>query len=297
MNSNPARGGTKSQRHTEPFHVLPWTRPRMIGAIEDPFFLKLLLAFGVGGLMVTLATVAAERLGSKMGGLVGGLPTMVATSLFFIGYAQTPQTASDATSTIPLIMGFNGIFLVIYVILAKKGAWVGMLGALVLWFALAWAVLFLRIDSFATSLLIFILSLIGTYHLLENRFRLPSTGRLSIRYTPFQIISRALFSGSVVSAAVYLSKVGGPIWGGVVAPFPTVYISTLIIMAKSKGAEFSRRIAKSLLVSGMINVVVYASAVRFLYPLFNLALGTLLSLAITAASAYGTYWFMKNKMR
>jgi hypothetical protein len=169
--------------------------------------------------MVTLATVAAERLGSKMGGLVGGLPTMVATSLFFIGYAQTPQTASEATSTIPLIMGFNGIFLVIYVILARKGAWVGMSGALVLWLVLAWAVLFLRIDSFPTSLLIFILSLIGAYHLLENRFRLPSTGRLSIRYTPFQIISRALFSGSVVSAAVYLSKVGGPIWRGVVAPF------------------------------------------------------------------------------
>jgi hypothetical protein len=59
-------------------------------------------------------------------------------------------------------------------------------------------------------------------------------------------------------------------------------------MAKSKGVEFSRGIAKSPLVSGMINVVVYASAVRFFYPLFNLALGTLL---------YGTYWFMKNKMR
>jgi uncharacterized membrane protein (GlpM family) len=270
---------------------------RMMGAMADPFYLKLLLAFGVGGLMVTLATVAAERLGSKMGGLVGGLPTMVATSLFFIGYAQTPQTASQATNTIPLIMGCNGFFLVIYVILAKRGAWVGMMGALILWFALAWVVLFLRVDSFAISLVIFIISLIGTYHLLENRFRLPSAGRLSIRYTPFQIISRALFSGSVVSAAVYLSKVGGPIWGGIVAPFPTVYISTLIIIAKSKGVEFSRMITKSLLVSGMINVVVYATAVRYFYPQLSLALGTILSLAMTAASAYGTYWFMKNKMR
>jgi len=263
----------------------------------DPFYLKLLLAFGVGGLMVTLATVAAERLGSKMGGLIGGLPTMVATSLFFIGYAQSPQIASEATGTIPLIMGFNGFFLVVYVILAKWGAWVGMIAALLLWFVFAWAVFSLEIDSFALSMGIFILCLLGTYHLLEIRFRLPSTGKLNIRYTPFQIISRALFSGAVVSAAVYLSKVGGPIWGGIIAPFPTVYISTLIIMAKSKGVEFSRMITKPLRVSGMINVVVYAAAVRYFYPLLGLALGTLLSLAITAASAYGTYWFMKNRMR
>jgi uncharacterized membrane protein (GlpM family) len=268
----------------------------MMGAMVDPFYLKLLLAFGVGGLMVTLATVAAERLGSKMGGLVGGLPTMVGTSLFFIGYAQTPQIASEATSAIPLIMGFNGLFLVIYVVLAKWGAWVGMMGALLLWFVFAYAAFFLRIDSFALSLLVFIFSLAGTYHLLEKRFRFPSTGRLNIRYTPFQIISRALFSGSVVSAAVYLSKVGGPIWGGIIAPFPTVYLSTLIIMAKSKGVEFSRMITKSLLVSGMVNVVVYATAVRFFYPLFSLAAGTLLSLATVALSAYGTYWFMKTKM-
>ena len=69
--------------------------------------------------MVTLATVAAERLGSKMGGFIGGLPMMVAITLFFIGYVQTPQAASEATGPIPLIMGFNGIFLVVYVALAK----------------------------------------------------------------------------------------------------------------------------------------------------------------------------------
>ena len=265
--------------------------------MEDLFLFKLILAFSVGSMMVTFATVAAERLGSKMGGLIGGIPSAVAISLFFIGYTETPQLASEATNTIPLIMGLNGFFLVVYVGLAGWGAWKAMAGALLFWIPLAVLVLLLHFSNFLLSLLFFILSFFGSYLILEKRYHLPSTEKILIRYTPFQILSRAFFSGGIISSAVYLSRVGGPIWGGIMAPFPVIYVSTLIILAKSKGVEFSRRITKPLLVSSMINVVVYSTAVRYLYPLLDLALGTVLALGISAISTYGIYWFMKNKMK
>jgi hypothetical protein len=265
--------------------------------MEDLFLFKLILAFAVGSTMVTLATVAAERLGSKMGGLIGGIPSAVAISLFFIGFTESPRIASEATNMIPLTMGLNGIFLVAYVGLAGWGAWMAMVGALIFWFVLAALVLFLKFNDFLFSLLFYFFSLIGSYRILEKCFHLPSTGKISIRYTPFQILWRALFSGAIISGAVYLSRVAGPVWGGMMAPFPTIYISTLIILAKSKGVEFSRRITKPLLVSAMINVVVYATAVRYLYLLFDLALGTVLALGVSALSTYGIYWFIKNKMR
>jgi hypothetical protein len=264
--------------------------------MEDLFYFKLFLAFTVGSTMVTLATVAAERLGSRIGGLIGGIPSAVAISLFFIGYMQTPQLASEATSTIPLTMGLNGLFLVIYVGLARWGAWIAMAGALFFWVALAFLVILLNFSNFLFSLLFFILSLVGSYLILEKRYHLPSTEKILMRYTPLQILSRAFFSGSIISGAVYLSRVGGPVWGGIMAPFPTIYISTLIIIAKSKGVEFSRRITKPLLVSAMVNVIVYSTAVRYFYPLFGLALGTVLALGISAVSTYGIYWFMRNKM-
>jgi hypothetical protein len=132
--------------------------------------------------------------------------------------------------------------------------------------------------------------------ILEKRYHLPSTEKILIRYTPLQILSRAFFSGAMISSTVYLSRVGGPVWGGIMAPFPTIYISTLIIMANSRGVEFSRRVAKSLLVSAMINVVAYSTAVRYSYLHFDLALGTILALGISAMSTYGIYWFMKNQM-
>lgn len=264
--------------------------------MEDLFFFKLILAFVVGSTMVTSATVAAERLGSKIGGLIGGIPSAVAISLFFIGYTETPQLASEATSTIPLTMGLNALFLIVYVGLAGWGAWMALAGALCFWFALASLVIFLNFSSFLFSLLFFILSLFGSYLILEKRYHLPSTGKILIRYTPLQILARAFFSGALISSAVYLSRVGGPVWGGMMAPFPIIYISTLIILAKSKGVEFSLRITKPLLVSSMIHVVAYSTAVRYFYLLFDLVLGTMLALGISAMSTYGIYWFMKNKM-
>jgi hypothetical protein len=265
--------------------------------MEDLFYFKLFLAFAVGSTMVTLATVAAESLGSKIGGLIGGIPSAVAISLFFIAYTETPRLASEATNMVPLTMGLNGLFLVVYVGLAKWGAWMAMAGALFFWFALAGLVLFLKFNNFSFSLLFYLLSLFGSYLILEKCYHLPSTEKILLRYTPLQILSRALFSGAMISGAVYLSRVAGPVWGGMMAPFPTIYISTLIILARSKGVEFSRRITKPLLISAMINVVVYATAVRYFYLLFDLALGTVLALGVSAMSTYGIYWFMKNKMR
>jgi hypothetical protein len=264
--------------------------------MEDLFYFKLILAFAVGSTMVTVATVAAETLGSRIGGLIGGMPSAVAISLFFIGYTETPRLASEATSTIPLTMGFNGLFLVVYVGLARWGAITAMVGALFFWFALAFLVIFIDFSNFFFSLLFFFLSLAGSYLVLERCYHLPSTEKILMRYTPLLILSRAFFSGAIIPSAVYLGRVGGPVWGGLMAPFPTVYISTLIILAKSKGVEFSRRMTKPLLVSGMINVVAYSIAVRYFYLLFGLALGTVLALGISAISTYGVYWFMKNKM-
>jgi hypothetical protein len=193
-------------------------------------------------------------------------------------------------------MGLNGFFLVIYVGLARWGAWIAMAGSLLFWVALAFVVILLNFNNFLFSLLFFVLSLVGSYLILEKRYHLPSTEKILMRYTPLQILSRAFFSGSIIAGAVYLSRVGGPVWGGIMAPFPTIYISTLIIMAKSKGVEFSRRITKPLLVSAMVNVVVYSTAVRYFYLLFGLALGTVLSLGISAVSTYGIYWFLKKRM-
>ncbi|MGD0625197.1 MAG: DUF3147 family protein [Thermodesulfobacteriota bacterium] len=264
--------------------------------MTDFFLLKLLLAFVVGSSIVTLSTVAAEKFGSKVGGFIGGLPSTVAITLFFIGFVQTPQLASEATNIIPLVVGFNGLFLVTYAVLARRGFAMGFVGALSVWFFLSFLAVILDVQSFWFSFSVFLILLIGSYSFLEKKLRLRSGGKVEVRITPSQIAFRALFSGSIVTAGVYLSKVGGIIWGGILSPFPAVFISTLVITWKSRGVEFSRMITKPLLISGMVNTVVFAAAARYFYLLSGLVLGTILAYAISGISAYGTYVFIKAKM-
>ena len=114
----------------------------------DSFSFKLLLTFLVGSSVVTLATVAAEKFGSKVGGFIAGLPSTAAIGLFFIGLAQSPKAASEATDVIPLIFGFNGLFLVTYPVGARWGTAIGLTGALMVWMSLTLAAIFLDIRHF-----------------------------------------------------------------------------------------------------------------------------------------------------
>ncbi len=264
--------------------------------MDHLFLLKLSLSFLVGSVFITFCTIAAEKFGSKVGGLIGGLPSTVVVTLLFIGLVQTPEAASQATDVIPLVMGFSGLFLVTYTFLAQWGLWIGLGSALAVWSVLSLLTILLNIRHFGFSLLLYFGLLFLCYYLLEKRWRVSTYGSQKVRFTFFQIISRGLFSGAIIALAVYLSKACGPIIGGIFSVFPAVFTSTLIISYRSRGATFSRSLAKPLLISGMVNIVIYAIAVRYLYPISGIALGTLFALAMSGVSAYGTYTFIKIRL-
>ena len=83
----------------------------------DIFILKLILSFIVGSIWITLATIIAEKFGTKLGGVIAGLPSTVVIALFFIGWTQTPLIASQSTSMVPIVMGIGALFVMIYMIL------------------------------------------------------------------------------------------------------------------------------------------------------------------------------------
>lgn len=260
------------------------------------FWLNLLLSLIIGSIWITLTTIAVERLGSKIGGFIGGLPSTVVVSLFFIGLDQTPQIASQATTAIPLSCGFNSLFLVVYALLAKRGLPIALTGSLLVWCILPGITVFLKVEDFAFSLIVYLVLLLSSYYTLERRLKLPSCGKVEIHYTPLHLAWRAIFSGLMVTFAVFMSKFGGPIFGGIFAVFPVVFISTLIITYKSGGVEFSRAITKPLMMTSMITIVIYSIAVRYFYLTFDLVLGTVISYVIAMIGAYFTYIFVQRKL-
>jgi uncharacterized membrane protein (GlpM family) len=265
--------------------------------MDATFWYKLGLSFIVGAAWVTLSTLAAERFGSKIGGLIGGLPSTVLVGLLFIGLTQSPFTAIQATTIIPLSQGLNGIFILVYLLAVQLSLVAGLVGSLSVWFLLASLLITTGIDSFALSLVAWMLLVVVCYLAAEYVIRIPSKGSLKVSYSPRQIALRGLFGGAVIALAVLISKVGGPLYGGVFTTFPAMFVTTLAITYRSGGADFSRAVAKSIMISGMINVVLYAIAVRYFYAWFGLPAGTLLAMVISLFTGYLTYLFLKERVK
>lgn len=260
--------------------------------MEPLFYSKIFLSFLVGGIWIALTTVAAERLGSKSGGFIGGLPSTAVVALFFIGLTQDPLAAAEATTLIPFVQGINGVFLLLFALTAKHGALFAFITALPAWFVLTGALAASGIRTFPLSVSAWIILAVGSYLLVEQRMTIPSQRRLTLSATKLQILFRAVFGGGMIVLAVLVSRLSGPVYGGIFAAFPAMFVSTLIVTHRSGGAPFSRAVAKSLLFSGMVNIPVYAILVRYSYPLAGLLAGTFLAFAITSGVAYLTYRVM-----
>jgi len=257
--------------------------------MSESFYLLLMLSFLIGGIWVTLTSIMAEQFGSRIGGLIGGLPSTAIVAFFFIGLTQSPQTASQATTVFPLAYSVTGLFLVCYALLSKKGFITSLIGSLFLWFLLSALIILLDIDNFFISLFAYALVFLISYYILEKKLMIPPTSRVKINYSSLQILGRAFFSGTIIAFAVLLSKAGGPIFGGVLSAFPAVFISILIISYKSRGMNFSRAMTKPLMTTGMLTVVVYGTSVRYLYPSLGLISGTVGAYIISLLSAYISY--------
>jgi hypothetical protein len=123
-----------------------------------------------------------------------------------------------------------------------------------------------------------------------------SESKGAIRYTHLQILWRGILSGSIISFAVIMAKIGGPLLGGAFTSFPAVISSVMFITYFSQGKKFSSAFMKVMMVSNSINCLIYAIAVRFLYLNFGLILGTGISFIISLVSGYLIYFFVIKKM-
>jgi hypothetical protein len=264
--------------------------------MDNTFWLKLALGFLVGCLWVTLTTLSAERFGSKVGGLIGGLPSTVVIALLFIGYTQSPLVAAQATTVMPLAQGMNGLFIIAFILLIPSGLKTALPISLLVWFSLATVLYLLNLQNFVTSVIGWLILLAFCYLMTEKWMEIPSRSKQGIAYPPTQLIWRALFGGAVISFPVMMGKLGGPLLGGIFGSFPAMFLSTLVITSHIGGAAYSKPVGKSLLVSGLINVPLYEIMVRFLYPMVGLALGTAIAVVLSIGTGYLTFLFMKSRL-
>ncbi|MFH1851979.1 MAG: DUF3147 family protein [Candidatus Neomarinimicrobiota bacterium] len=262
--------------------------------MDTLFWYKLLQSFLVGSIWITASTLIAEKYGSKIGGFIGGLPSTIIIALLFIGITQSPEAAVRATTVVPLTMGINGIFTLVYLVSVKRGLITALFRAFLVWIALAGPLAFSGLDNFPLAVTGWLL-LMGFYFIAVEKFaHIPAHGKVTVHYTTIQIVSRGLFAGILIAFAVFMSKLAGPVLGGIFAVFPVIFTSTMVITYHSGGYKFSRAVVKILVVSAMVNVGVYAIAVRYTYSELGLGWGTLTAIGVSLVTAWLTFYGIRK---
>jgi len=262
--------------------------------MTDTFFLKLFLSFLAGSLWITGGTIIAERYGTKIGGLIAGVPSTILMSLFFIAWTQSPNTAVEATTIVPLIGGITCLFVVAYIILLRINFWFALTGAIIIWTLLSYSLVLLKFDNFIVSLIVYIFLLFLSYYFVDKGLKVRSEPGKKLRYTFAAMLFRALFSGSVIALAVIMTKIGGPLLGGMFSMFPAMFIGILFITYFSSGPSFSAAVMKEAMF-GAISVVVYGICVRYTYLTIGLLWGTLVSFLVSLGSSLLVHYFMTRK--
>lgn len=259
------------------------------------FYIKLILSFIVGGSFVIAATVLAEKYGTKVGGIIAGFPSTVLFGLLFIAWTQSEQIAVEATAVVPLMLVFNNFFVLIYIFVSRFNFWLALFGSILFWFVYSTAIYFMPYDNYLISCLLYIIALIIAYYILEKNLKVKSSASKKIEYSFGKIIFRGALSGSIVALSVILTKISGPVLGGIFAVFPALFISTILITYFAHGVEYTQSMMKIAVLS-LISALVYVTIVRFSYIPLGMWWGTLLGIVIAAFISYIVYNFWVRKL-
>jgi uncharacterized membrane protein (GlpM family) len=265
--------------------------------VDASMLTHLFLAFAVGSLWVIAITVIAEKKGSFVGGILGGLPSTSAFSFFFIGINQSSSTAVQATTVFPLAFAITSVYLFLFAFFSQKGFIQGISISLVIWFVISGLIVASGFNDFVLALVSGAVISVLTYYAFVKKLKLENLKAEKKIYTIQEIALRGIGAGLLVALSVFLSQFAGPVLGGITAAFPAVFTSTLVILNRSKGLEFSRAITKPLVFSGILTIMPFCVAVRFLYPTLGVWFGTLVSYAFVVPLAVLAYFALKHKKR
>ncbi|MBI1969767.1 DUF3147 family protein [Candidatus Woesearchaeota archaeon] len=253
--------------------------------VMDAFLLKVLLSFLVGGLYIAFTIWVSEKFGSKIGGIIIGLPSTVLMSLLFLAWTKNTSAAVAAIPIVPVAVAVNCLFVVAFIFFYKYGQAMALLVSLLVWFALTLPLVLWHIDNIQLSLILSAVYFLIAV-LLLHRFPHRKLERFS--FAPKIFFFRTVFSGMIVALAVYLGTILNPLWGGLFGSFPAAFSSSMLLITKAHNIDFAASVARTM-PYGSIGNAIFAIAFFFLVPAYGLFIGTVLaylSSLITAVILY-----------
>lgn len=263
------------------------------------------------GLVAVGATVAVERLGGRVGGVLATTPsTILAAAAGVFAAAPTEAAFQAAMSATPAGMLLNALFLWLWRLLPPHlPAWgLGARLALMTTLSLgAWLIGALGVVTFlgpiraagdtATLLKIGLGLTVAAILLGLITSRGAAASSSAPRPVPLGVlIARGLFAAIAVSVAVVWSRLGGPLAAGMASVFPVIFLTTMVSLWLSQG-EAVQSGAVGPMMLGSTAVSAFALIAAFALPALGVVAGCAVSWvgAVLLVSLPAAAWVRRGR--
>jgi hypothetical protein len=258
---------------------------------ELAFLLTLLLRMAITAAFVVTASVITERSGPVIGALVATLPISAGPSYVFLALDHDAAfIAEGALASLPINAATILLGLTYVVLAQRQNALVSCLGAVAVWIALA-SIIRSVPWTLAGGLLANAVAFAICVPLLR-RFRHVKMPLITRRW--YDIPLRASLVATLVATVVTASGWVGPKVSGMIALFPIVFTSMMLILHPRIGGKPTAAVlansAWGLVGLGIAIAVLHVAALQF-----GSAIGLSLALATCVGWNLGLWWLGRNK--
>lgn len=245
------------------------------------FVLTLIVKMAVTAGFVVGATVTAERAGPLVGGLVATLPLGAGPVYVFLALDHGADFIAQSALNSLAINSVNVIFALAYALLAQRRSLaVSLPLAMLLWFALAWGVN--EIQWTATSAILANVVVLPACIVLARPLRhvkIPP-----VRTYWYDMALRAGMVALLVGVTVTLSFRIGPGGSGILAVFPIILISVMLILHRRVGGKPTAAVMANAAL-GLVGFALACVVLHYAAAAFGSAAG--LTLALMTSVGWG----------
>ena len=252
---------------------------------------SVLLSAVFAGVVATAVTVAIEKWGGLVGGLLGTVPSTIVPAGIGMYAAGGEDALVMSMSVVPLGMLLNALFLGAWVVIprwfpnAPSLLVLTTVGSLVFW-SLLGMVFLVAVDEVTTYLTLQQFALAGLALLtvtavVFNRRPQP-TPKGTNRVSTFVLVARGVMAATAIGIAVGFSGLGFPTLAGLASVFPAIFLTSMVALWLAQGPTVPQGAAGPMMLGGA-SVAVYANVAMWSLPAYGAAIGSLIAWVVSVA--------------
>ena len=243
---------------------------------------SVLLSAVFAGVVATAVTVAIEKWGGLIGGLLGTVPSTIVPAGIGMYVAGGEDVLVMSMAVVPLGMLLNALFLGAWVVIPR---WfpdapyllvLTTVGALAFW-SLLGMVFLVAVDEATFYLSLQQLALSGLALLVAtavvfNRRPQP-TPKGTNRVSMMVLVARGVMAATAIGIAVGLSGLGFPTLAGLASVFPAIFLTSMVALWLAQGPTVPQGAAGPMMLGGA-SVAVYANVAMWSLPAYGAVVGS-----------------------